>query len=110
MGMELESTAAGSGAVFIEQSGGTFTLTNGSTIQGAGVIGNGGLTVVNGAGGIIDANVTGGGLTLKPGGGVSNTGGALQTTNGRLFALCKSTIKNKDATVTDASTSSAITH
>src|SRR5216683_2043569 len=55
------STAAGSGAAFIQQSGGNFTLTNvDNTIEGTGLIGNGGLTVVNESGGTINANLSGG--------------------------------------------------
>src|SRR5260370_42165996 len=70
------STAAGSGAAFIQQSGGSFTLTNvDNTIEGTGLIGNGGLTVVNESGGTINANLSGGGLTLNGGGGVTNAGG-----------------------------------
>lgn len=76
------------GSVYIQQSGGSFTLTNaaGSTIQGYGVIGNGGLTVVNQTNGTIDANVSGRTLALNGSGGVANQG-LMQATGGGVLAL-----------------------
>jgi hypothetical protein len=62
---------ANGGAV---QEFGGLTLTNsGNTIQGAGVIGNGALTVINGAGGTILANA-GGILYINGTGGLTNSG------------------------------------
>ena len=55
------STASGGGSTFIEQGVGGVTLTNNSTIQGNGLIGNG-LTLVNQAGGTV--NASGGTLSL----------------------------------------------
>ena len=57
----LSTTAAGGGNAFIEQNGSSLTLTNvNNTIQGDGIIGNNGLSLVNQAGGTINANSTGG--------------------------------------------------
>ncbi len=74
-GIVTMSVASGGGNAFIEQSGGSFTLTNvNNTIQGDGAIGNGGLTLVNQASGIIDANSAGSPLTLNGSGGITNAG------------------------------------
>ena len=60
------STTGGGGSAYIYQNGGS-TLTNvNNTIQGAGTIGYNGLTVVNGAAGVINANTTGAGLYMNP--------------------------------------------
>ena len=53
------STASGGGNAIIEQGVGGVSLTNSSTIQGNGIIGNGGLGLVNQSGGIVNANVSG---------------------------------------------------
>ena len=63
------STAGGGGNAFIEQSASSLTLTNvNNTIQGAGIIGNNGLTLVNEVGGTILANALGQTLLLNGGG------------------------------------------
>src|SRR5260370_39081403 len=98
------STATGSGAAFVQQSGGTFTLTNASTstIRGEGVIGNGGLTLRNA--GTIDANIAAdvnniGALTLN-GSGAANAGvgvvntGLLGATNGGMLQKVNTVNKN----------------
>ncbi len=93
------STAAGSGAAFIQQSGGNFTLTNvDNTIEGTGLIGNGGLTVVNESGGTINANLSGGGLTLNGGGGVTNAG-LLEATNSGILQI-ENTVNNAGGNIT----------
>jgi hypothetical protein len=73
----------GAGFPIIEQQVGGLTLTNSNNlIQGAGIIGNGGLTVINN--GTITANQSGATLLLNGSGGVTNTnlieatGGGLQ--------------------------------
>ena len=54
------ATATGGGSALSIKRAGGLTLTNvDNTIQGAGIIGNNGLTVMNGAAGTILANVTG---------------------------------------------------
>jgi hypothetical protein len=69
------STAAGGGNAFIAQAAGGLTLTTvNNTIQGAGVIGNNGLSVTNGAAGTILANAPGQTLLLNGGGTLTNNG------------------------------------
>jgi len=70
----LTLSTTGGGAAFIEQGAGGLTLTNNSTIQGAGIIGNGSLTVVNGATGLIAASTPGQTLTINTSGNVTNNG------------------------------------
>ncbi len=66
--------------------GGQFaTLTNQSTIQGAGIFSGPG-NIINAAGGSIDANVAGQVIAL-PLLNLSNTGGTLEATNGGILAL-----------------------
>ena len=57
------STASGGGNALLLQAAGGLTLTNvNNTIQGEGIIGFNGLTLVNEAGGTINANSMGGSL------------------------------------------------
>ncbi len=80
------NTAGGGGSTYIDEGGGNFTLTNQSTIQGAGVIGNNGLSLTNS--GTVDANVSGGTLQLLGmTSGLNNTGGLLRASNGGILAL-----------------------
>ena len=66
------STAGGGGSAYIQQQVGGLTLTNvNNTIQGAGVIGNGGLALVNQA--TINANSSGQGLLFNGSGGITNS-------------------------------------
>ncbi len=87
------STASGGGAAYIEQSGGPWTLTNvNNTIQGAGVIGNNGLSLVNHA--TVNANVSGATLTLDGmTSGLTNTG-ILEASNGGILQLQGITVNN----------------
>jgi len=64
------TTASGGGSAILQGNG--ETLTTPDTIQGNGVIGNGSLALTNS--GTIDANVSGGTLTLNGSGGLTNTG------------------------------------
>jgi len=69
------STAGGGGNAYIEQAAGGLTLTNvDNTIQGAGIIGNNGLSVLNDAAGTILANAFGQNLYVNGGGTVTNNG------------------------------------
>jgi hypothetical protein len=62
------------GQVFLESGSGS-TLTNvTNTIEGYGVVGNGGLSVTNSAGGILLANVSGQTLLLNGAGSLTNSG------------------------------------
>ncbi len=79
-------TAGGGGAAYIDQGSGGLTLTNQSTIQGAGVIGNNGLSLINS--GTVDANTSGQALTLvSMSSGINNTGGLLRASNGGILQL-----------------------
>jgi fibronectin-binding autotransporter adhesin len=70
-GLTLSTT--GGGTAIIEQLAGGLTLTNQSTIQGTGTIGNGALTTVNGASGLLLAR-DGDSLTINGSGGLTNSG------------------------------------
>jgi YVTN family beta-propeller protein len=91
----LKTTAAGAAAI-INQSGGQ-TLTNmNNVLQGAGVIGSNGLSVINQ--GTIDANLPAEGtLTLNPGGFTNQ--GLLEATAGGTLVLSNSTIANGAGTI-----------
>jgi len=66
---------SGGGSPYIRQTVGGLTLTNvNNTIEGAGIIGNDGLTLVNDTGGTLLANVSGQTLFLNGGGAVTNNG------------------------------------
>ncbi len=80
------NTTGGGGAAFIEQAAGGLTLTNQSTIQGAGIIGNNGLSLINS--GIVDANQSGQTLDLiSMSSGINNAGGLLRASNGGILTL-----------------------
>ncbi len=106
--LDANTTLAGTGAVvlgsggpnYINGAGGT-TLTNDSTIEGVGNIGNGQITVTNN--GTIDANVSGGTLAINPvGGGFTNYNSSTNTLTGGTY------IANA-GTLTFAGSSSGIT-
>ncbi len=97
------STASGGGAAYLQQSVGGVTLTNvNNTIQGEGVIGNNGLTLINQSGGTINANSTGGPLTTTltlQGMGLTNQG-LLEATNSGVLQLNGITVNNAGANIT----------
>src|SRR5258707_132349 len=100
-----------SGAAFIQQAVGGVTLTNvDNTILGEGVIGNGGLTLVNQSKGIIDANSTGGPLittlTLNGSGGVANAG-LLEATNSGILQITNA-VNNTGGKITASGASSTV--
>jgi hypothetical protein len=72
------------GNATLQQAVAGVTLTNASTIRGDGLIGNGSLTVVNAATGVINADVSGQTLTLNPSGEITNAGLLTATNNGTL--------------------------
>lgn len=89
------------GNAYLEANG-SYTLTNdGSTIQGDGIIGNGGLVLVNATGGSVDANVSGQSLTLNGAGGIANTG-LLEATGGGVLQI-SSLVANSGGSITAAS-------
>jgi len=88
------AVASGGGNAYIEQNTGSLTLTNtNNTIEGSGIIGNGGLTVVNSTGGTISADVSGSSLVLNGSGGLTNSG-TLQVSSGALLQVTSGPFTN----------------
>ncbi len=102
----LSTTGAG-GTAYIYQNGGS-TLTNvNNKIQGAGEIGYNGLAVVNGAGGTINANLSGSGLYVNPSS-LTNQG-LLEATSGGILELAGgATFNNAGANITANGTGSMV--
>ncbi len=91
-------TTSGGGSAFIDQGVGGVTLTNvNNTIQGAGVIGNGGLTLVNQA--TINANSSAQTLLLNGSGGVTNTG-LMEASGGGILQVASITVNNGGGNIT----------
>jgi hypothetical protein len=89
-----------SGDAYIQENSGGLTLTNTGTIQGDGIIGNGGLTVVNSAGGTISSDVSGSSLVLNGSGGLTNSG-TLLVSSGALLQVTSGPFTNfKGTTLT----------
>jgi len=97
--VNLAFNGNGSGSAYIQQNAGGLTLTNvNNSIQGTGIIGNGGLALVNESSGKIDANISNAGLTLNGSGGVTNTG-LLEATSGGVLAI-NTTVNNAGGNIT----------
>ena len=93
-GGTVTMTETGGGQVYIEQQAGGFTLENvNNLIQGAGVIGNGGLIFQNDVGGTVNSNSSGLTLLLNGGGGVTNQG-LLEATGGGTLQIAGTTVNN----------------
>jgi fibronectin-binding autotransporter adhesin len=106
--VNLSTTVSGGGNAVIQQSGGTLTLTNtNNVIQGTGVIGNGGLALINSSGGTIDSNVSGGVLTVNNSGGITNTG-LIEASGGGNLAFNTVTVTNTGGNLTANGTGSVI--
>jgi hypothetical protein len=94
--LTLSSTAGG--IPIINETGNGVTLTNANnTIQGVGQIGNNGLTFVNQAAGIVDANIPGAVLLLNSA--ILTNQGFLEATNGGVLQT-NTTINSQNATIT----------
>ncbi|MBC7368602.1 MAG: choice-of-anchor D domain-containing protein [Undibacterium sp.] len=95
----LES-AAGGGATYLRTGGGTgpLTLASTATLRGAGFL-DGSLPVINQ--GTINANVSGGSLTINGGSVVTNTG-TMQATGGGKLVLGAGTIVNQFGTISSS--------
>ena len=89
------STSGGGGAYIGQQQGG-HTLTNQSTIDGAGNIGDGGLTLNNQ--GTVNANTNGQILSLSSGTSYTNTG-TLEATNGGILQIVHETVNDQSGTM-----------
>ena len=104
----LSQINSNGGCACIQQNAGGLILTNtNDVIQGNGTIGNGGLTVVNGAAGKIDANVTGETLAMNGGGGITNAG-LLEATNGGGLAFGSTAVNNAGGNLTASGTGSVV--
>src|SRR5258708_27225400 len=111
MVLSTTTVPSNSGAAFIQQAVGGVTLTNvDNTILGEGVIGNGGLTLVNQSKRIIDAHSTGGPLittlTLNGSGGVANAG-LLEATNSGILQITNA-VNNTGGKITASGASSTV--
>jgi fibronectin-binding autotransporter adhesin len=101
----LSNTVSGGGNAYFYANNGATTLTNvNNTIQGEGIFGDGtGLTVVNQASGIINANSAGGALSptllFNPGATATNQG-LMEATNGGVLLIQSTTINNKGGNIT----------
>jgi hypothetical protein len=99
----LTLSTSGSGGAYIGQQQAGMSLTNQSTIDGAGNIGDGGLTLHNQ--GTIDANTNGKILSLSVGGTSTNTG-TLEATNGGILQISPGTVNDQNGTITAGAGSS----
>jgi hypothetical protein len=95
----LSQNNSNGGCACIQQNTGGLILTNtNNTIEGNGTIGNGGLTVVNGAAGTIYANgPSGTALVLNGGGGLTNSG-TLAVSSGDLLHVTSGPFTNFSGT------------
>jgi hypothetical protein len=83
------------GNAVIQENGSGLTLTNtNNTIQGNGIIGNGGLDVVNGAAGTISSNAASGSTLLLNGSGGLTNNGTLQVSAGDLLHVTSGPFTN----------------
>jgi fibronectin-binding autotransporter adhesin len=86
-------------ALFVEAPGAGLTLNNvNNFIQGTGSIGVNGLSLTNQSGGVVDANVSGVGMSLEGGGLISNQG-LLEATNGGILGIYDS-VNNAGGNIT----------
>jgi hypothetical protein len=97
------STTGGGGTAYIGQQQAGHTLTNQSTIDGAGNIGDGGLTLNNQ--GTINANTNGQILSFAIGSSYTNTG-TLEATNGGILQISHETVNDQNGTMTAGAGSS----
>jgi PEP-CTERM motif len=99
-GGTVTMTETGGGGVFIQQAMGGLTLENvSSLIQGAGVIGNGGIAFQNDVGGTVNANVSGQTLFMNGSGNVTNLG-VMKATNGGTLEFDSDTVANAGTSIT----------
>ena len=97
------STATGGGNAILEQAAGGLTLTNvNNTIQGDGIIGNNGLTLVNQAGGTINANSMGtaGDTTLTIESATVTNQGLMEATNSGVLNINGVVVDNAGGNIT----------
>ena len=102
--LTLSDTISGGGNAYLYANNGAATLTNQSTIQGEGLLGDGtAMTVVNQSGGIINANSSGGALAstlqLDTAAGVTNTG-LMEATNSGVLQILNTAVNNASGNIT----------
>jgi hypothetical protein len=90
------NTASGGGNAYIDQAAGGLTLTNQSTIDGAGIIGNNGLALNNS--GTVNANQSGQVLYLSGVSSNNTNSGLMEATNGGVLNVNSSTYNNAGGT------------
>ena len=100
----------GAAAAFISGDASNATLTNANnTIQGSGQLGFGnGLTLVNQAGGVVNANQTGRVLYINPYNGVTNQGLMEATSGGSLTFSQGDTVNNAGGTISSSGSGSTV--
>ncbi len=91
------TTLAGTGTINLTSSGSNYTgyitgaggavLTNETTIEGWGTVGNSALQIINASNGVINSNISGGNIVIEPGSGTSSNAGLLEATNGGTLTL-----------------------
>jgi fibronectin-binding autotransporter adhesin len=105
---EGSTTLSGGGTVqmssdaFVNESTSGLTLSNASTIEGTGQLGQNGLALTNESGGTVSANVSGGTLTLNGGGLVTNAG-LLTATGGGIMTI-DNNVANTSGNITASGT------
>ncbi|MGC1583875.1 MAG: choice-of-anchor D domain-containing protein [Candidatus Acidiferrales bacterium] len=104
--LTMSTTGAGGNAYIYENGGSTLTNVNNS-IQGMGIIGYNGLTVINGAAGTMDANTPAGALYLSVAG-LTNQGLMEATSSGVLQLVGGATFNNAGAHITSNGTGSMV--
>jgi hypothetical protein len=95
------NTAGGGGAALIDQAQGGLTLTNQSTIAGAGVIGQNGLSLNNS--GTVNANQSGQVLFLQSLGGSNSNSGLMEASSGGVLNINGNTFNNAGGNITATS-------
>jgi fibronectin-binding autotransporter adhesin len=91
------TVAGGGGNAYLYQAVNGLTLTNQSTIQGAGIVGNGGLALSNA--GTVNANSAGQTLQLNGSGGITNTN-LLEASDGGVLQIYGVTVNNSGGNIT----------
>jgi len=112
------TTLSGSGTVTLTSTNNNWTgyvdgvvgsvLTNQSTINGWGTVGNGQIQIANASNGVINSNLSGGNITVNPLTSVTSTNaGLMEATNGGTLTMSNGTWTNTGGTI-EAQTGSAV--
>ena len=93
------SSAGGNGQQFIDQTNSGVTLTNQSTLQGTGVVGNSGLSFLNSGSGVVNANANGLILLFNGTGSMTNQG-LMEATGGGILNISSGPVNNAGGNIT----------